>query len=151
MKAHITEAIKPYVKQVLSISIGKWRISEENNDENTVNYLNGKYDGNYVVQFEPLDGIGIPQFIPVGKKLVQAQVEYLKGGLNFERECNNCFMRGHMRSDMEVCQGAVGWIQHATKLRQEGIRLRQEAGDIITLSEEEQMVCLLYTSDAADE
>ena len=137
VKKKVSEAISPYVSEVVNVNVGKWRLFGENKDENTEAYMEEKLDGNYHVQVVPRPGWAVPQFLPVGPTRTQAQIEYVKGGYYFERQCNACFKTGHLRSDYDQCEGPTSWEEYAINLR---VNSREALGEEeVPLNNEEKL------------
>ncbi len=134
----IAEALRPYVDKVINVNMGIWKLFAENKDENTDEYIEGKYDGNYHVQLLPRAGLAVPQFIPVGPRMTQANIVYVRGGYYFEKECNSCFKKGHFRND-EICEGAKSWDEHARAMREDAKKMLEDAGEEVMLTREEQL------------
>ena len=144
---HIKDAVKPFVAEVHSIVQGKWFLAGEHRDNFTDRYFNAKGDGSYTVQVTPKEGAAIPGFIPVGPNFIQGQVEYLRGGLGFERLCNLCFKSGHFRGE-PGCQGGEGWMKYAETVRQGGWEVLREQGEAIVMTEEERLKEMIKKMEA---
>ena len=147
MKEKVSEAIRPYVSEVVNVNCGKWRLFGENKDENTEEYIEGKFDGNYHVQVVPRDGYAVPQFLPVGPEKAQAQIEYVKGGYYFERQCNACYNFGHLRSDYDQCEGPKSWEEYAMSLKEAARAILDDVGIVVPLTNEEKLQKKIQTME----
>ena len=130
IKAMIKEAIKPYVAEVHSISPSMWHVPNDNRTERTKRYFEGKCDGTYRVHVVPKLGMAVPNFVAVGPEFALGQVNYVKGGVDFQQQCNNCYGTGHLKSD-PACPGVSSWITYARKQREESRRIMEAAGETV--------------------
>ena len=111
MEESITEAIRPFVKQIKRLEACKHR--DGNRKINDIDeFFKNKYNGIWRVVVEPKENAYIPNYIVVGKgEKVQGQVQYRKKYGSRPEMCSDCFSEEHFRRS-EECTGVVEWTKY---------------------------------------